>query len=194
MSIFVPNKRQRPKFIPRTSNEAKIPLMIMMIGIPGSGKSYFAKEISRKFHAIVHSSDNLRMKLFGNVYNSSNNIELFFELERRLRADLIEGNSVVYDATNINSSFRGSFLETLKTIECFKIAVCMTTSLEECIINNQKREDKVPEPEIYRMRNNMEVINNQEGFDKIIYINQYNYNELYKVVRQYGYSDNKGRT
>lgn len=177
MSIFVPNK-------------AKIPLIIMLIGIPGSGKSCFAREISQNLKVTTHSSDNLRLELFGSVNDMSRNTELFHELHSRIRADLMNGNSVVYDATNIHAKYRYEFLKTLNGINCFKIAVYMNTSLNKCLKNNNGRDHFVPEDRIHTMLDSLELPSIEEGFDKVVKIDEYKYDEFYEVMQSCGYTNN----
>ena len=50
--------------------EANVPLMIMLAGLPGSGKSTVAESIhtsgdNEKYKPVIHSSDGLRKELFG---------------------------------------------------------------------------------------------------------------------------------
>src|SRR5687768_8751827 len=40
------------------------PLIIMIVGLPGSGKSFFARQFSQTFGAPVISSDRLRTELY----------------------------------------------------------------------------------------------------------------------------------
>ena len=75
---------------------------IMMVGLPGSGKSLRAKNLAVKENAIIHSSDNLRQELFGDKNTQDNNEELFKELHRRIKHDLKGEQNVIYDATNIS--------------------------------------------------------------------------------------------
>lgn len=81
---------------------------IMMIGLPASGKSYKAETLSKLYNAHIHSSDKLRLELFGDENIQDKNNELFAELHRRIKKDLSVGKSVIYDATNISYKRRMS--------------------------------------------------------------------------------------
>ena len=91
--------------------------MIMMVGIQGSGKSTFAKNMK---DYVVHSSDELRKELFGSVNYQEKNNELFDELHKRIINDLKKGKNVIYDAMNISYKRRILFLEKLNNIACKK--------------------------------------------------------------------------
>ena len=82
---------------------------IMMVGLPGSGKSTAARELSIRENAVLHSSDDLREELFGNADSQYRNDLLFQELHKRINRDLTDGKSIVYDATNLSYKKRKTF-------------------------------------------------------------------------------------
>jgi len=125
---------------------------IMLVGISGSGKSTYSKlytDISMEFK--IHSSDALRAELYGNESIKGNNNELFSELHKRIISDLTNGKSVIYDACNLSCKRRMAFLQSIKKIDCYKECVVIATPYEQCLVNNCKRERKVPEDVIKRM-------------------------------------------
>lgn len=63
--------------------------LYMMIGLPASGKSTIAKEISESEGAVIVSSDEIR-KEFGDVNDQSQNVKVFKEAERRLKQNILE--------------------------------------------------------------------------------------------------------
>jgi len=140
---------------------------IMMIGLPASGKSYKAEELSKVYNAKIHSSDSLRYELFGDVNNHENNDVLFLELHKRIKNDLKNGNSVIYDATNITYKRRMSFLSEIRKFNCNKIAVIMATPYEECLKRNQSRDRVIPEYVIKKMYLNWNIPYWYEGWDDI---------------------------
>lgn len=139
----------------------------MMIGLPASGKSTKAQELSQEYNATVFSSDVLREELFNDVNDQSHNQELFVELHKRIKDRLKNGNNAIYDATNINYKKRMAFLAELKSIPCEKICVLMATPIDLCFKRNAERERKVPEHVIDRMYRNFDVPWYYEGWDKI---------------------------
>ena len=141
--------------------------LICLVGLPASGKSTIAKELSVKENAIIHSSDNLREELFGNVNECSKNNELFQELHRRIKQDLKASKNVIYDATNISYKKRKAFLEELKKINCQKICYLIATPYELCLKQNLTRERKVPEHVIKKMYLSFYIPQYYEGFNEI---------------------------
>ncbi len=83
-------------------------IFYMMVGLPGSGKSFFAEYV---YNAIVHSSDAIRAELLGDEGDQSQQNMVFTTLHERVLRDLADGKDVVYDATNINYKRRINFLK-----------------------------------------------------------------------------------
>lgn len=151
------------------------PIIIVMCGLPGSGKSTLAESIivtesNEEHKPIIHSSDVLRKELFGDEATQGDNNKLFTELHRRIKADLVTGNDVIYDATNISKKLRIQFLNELKNISCTPICLCMMTSYETCLKNNEKRDRQVPIEVVKRMQMNWQPPHYNEGFKEIKYI------------------------
>ena len=140
----------------------------MMCGLPSSGKSYKAAELSKQYNAEIFSSDVLRSELYGNVEDQEHNQELFTELHRRIKECLKSGKSAIYDACNINYKRRKSFLQDLNRIDCEKICVLVATPYEKCLKRNSERERKVPEHAIKRMYNSFNIPYWYEGWDDIV--------------------------
>lgn len=143
------------------------PKMILMIGLPCSGKSTKSKELAEKYNATIFSSDELRTEMFGDVNDQEHNQELFVELHKRIKDCLNSGKSAIYDACNINYKRRMAFLAELKNISCEKICVAMTTPVTVCRRRNEVRERKVPVHVITRMYKSFNIPYWYEGWDDI---------------------------
>ena len=61
----------------------------MMIGLPASGKSTIAKELSKSEDAVIVSSDEIRREL-GDINDQSQNTKVFEEVEKRLKQNIME--------------------------------------------------------------------------------------------------------
>ena len=150
------------------------PLFIMMVGLAGSGKSTIAQNIVIKnasgveLPPIVHSSDALQLKLYGDDKDQEHNGEVFAVLKTRIKDDLKNKKSVVFDATNLNKKQRVAFLAELKKIQCHKMCVCVMTPYETCLKLNSDRERQVPEHAIRRMYMNWTPPHQHEGFDEVV--------------------------
>lgn len=137
----------------------------IMIGVPGSGKSTFAKTLNCK----IVSTDDIREQINGNA-NSQENGNKVFNTAKQLITETIEaGQDVVFDAMNAKPAYRKDFLKLASN--CKKVAVVIDTPLDICKERNSKRERVVPEDVIDRnykiLHENLPKLD--EGFDEIIY-------------------------
>lgn len=162
------------------------PKMIMMCGLPASGKSTYSKELSEKYNATVFSSDALREELFGDINEQSRDQELFAELHKRIKDCLKNNQNAIYDACNRSYKRRMAFLDELKKIPCEKICVIMATPFERCLVNNANRDRTIPCYVIERMYKGFDVPFVYEGWDyiEVVYSNE-EYKNYYGTVNDF---------
>lgn len=83
------------------------PLLIMLYGFPGAGKSYFARQLCEHLQAAHVQSERLRGELFENPrYDNQENIIINQLSEYMLGEFLNAGVSVVYDMNAMRASQR----------------------------------------------------------------------------------------
>ena len=90
------------------------PKLTMLVGLPASGKSTYAKEKAEKERAVVCSSDVIRKELYGDENVQGDGNEVFNILHERVKELLSQGWDVIYDATNVKSKRRRAFLREIK--------------------------------------------------------------------------------
>ena len=90
-----------------------LPIFLMLIGIAGSGKSYWVKHNVPKDKFLVISSDNLRRELTGNVSDLSEDNIMWPLAKERIMEALSNGQNVILDATNVNGYYRRQFIKDL---------------------------------------------------------------------------------
>lgn len=88
---------------------ASLPALILMIGIPGSGKSTWISQ-NQSENTVVVSPDDIRRELSGNVSDQTQNAKVWFLVKERTSAALKAGKNVILDATNVASKSRKRFL------------------------------------------------------------------------------------
>ena len=90
--------------LPPASNQ---PGLVLTVGLPGSGKSTFARRLAPQIDAVILESDVLRRLLAGQpAHTAAENRLLFRALHRAAYALLKRGVSVIIDATSLKESDR----------------------------------------------------------------------------------------
>ena len=147
----------------------------LIVGIQGSGKSSFAKELSIKENIEIVSTDAIRKNNPG--------IEEYkvWEIVYKRMADLIKENKdCIFDATSITKKVRKRFFDSLKAYNVEVNADCyfLDTDVDICVERVSKRnmdenELYLPVDVIYSYKERLEIPSVDEGFNKIIVIKNY---------------------
>jgi len=133
----------------------KLPIFLMLIGIPGSGKSFWVKNNVKNRDFVVVSSDATRKQLTGNVSDLSRDEEMWELVKERVVENLSQGKNVLLDATNVNGFYRRQFIDGLPP--CKLQAKRFSIDLEEAKqrvkkdIEQKRDRSHVPMPVIERM-------------------------------------------
>ncbi|SET23917.1 AAA family ATPase [Paenibacillus sp. NFR01] len=83
----------------------------MLIGVPGSGKSHYAKACCKREKAVPVSTDAIRERLFGKESRQRNTYRVFGEAFTEIEHALSAGRNVVFDATNVTRERRLQFFK-----------------------------------------------------------------------------------
>ena len=148
------------------NNAREIYNLIMLIGLPGSGKSRFATEYERKHELVrIVSSDDIREE-YSLKYTAEDNETCFRVLKKRAKDYMKEGYTALIDATNIKIKDRINLLDELrpKDGELIAKAKFIFANYDTCIKRNESRDRKVPNEVITRMLENFNFPMLQEGF------------------------------
>lgn len=149
-------------------------LLIVMVGIQGSGKSTKAKELAKDIDGVILSSDDIRKE-----NPSWDNGKVFEYLYKEMNNYIKDGKNVILDATNTTLKSRRAIFDNLKFRADVKIyAWVMNTSYAECVgrvleRNKDKNSHKVPIEVVKRYRDSFQIPLTTEGFDDVV-MNTYN--------------------
>lgn len=144
-----------------------MPKFFMMVGLPGSGKSYEARRIAEKESAIIVSTDAIRAELFGSEDVQTEGGKVFELARKRVKAALAAGQNVIFDATNVSFKRRMSWTSEMRKLATEMIAVVMATPYTVCVERQGLRKRKVEEGVIRRMYHSFFVPYYFEDWDKI---------------------------
>lgn len=123
--------------------------LLMLKGLPASGKSTYAKELESKGWARVNKDD-IRKEFFPD-YTFKDEKEVVYMEDAEIIAELREGNNVVVDDTNFAPKHQQRLEKIAKEEDADFEVLFIDTPLEECIKRNRKRANNVPMEAILNM-------------------------------------------
>ena len=141
--------------------------LIILVGLPASGKSHWAQEnYGDKDDYKIMSSDSIREELFGDESIQEDNPRVFGWMRKRTVSNLKDGINVVYDATNISRKRRVAIMNESPKGTTFS-CVYFDTHPDDILKRNNKRNRQVPFKTIFNMYRNMQIPVKGEGFQSI---------------------------
>jgi predicted kinase len=139
-------------------------LVVLAIGLPGSGKSSWFK----RHNVVPLSSDLMRSLLFDDVREQRFQDLVFSNLRSMLKARLIARRPMNYvDATNLTPQERQHWIKLAKDYQYEVHAIFFDVPLEVCIERHQRRDRVVPDDVMRRMAAKLKPPTFEEGFAKI---------------------------
>lgn len=139
-------------------------VVVLAIGLPGSGKSSWFK----RHNIIPLSSDTLRAWLFDDPNEQRFQDLVFSNLRSMLKARLIARRPMNYvDATNLTPNERHHWIKLAKDYGYEVRAVFFDVPVEVCLERNRRRERAVEEEPMRRMAAKLKAPTFEEGFSKI---------------------------
>ena len=159
-----PEAAATPRTPPAPGGRAAKGVVVLAIGLPGSGKSSWFKR-----HKITPlSSDLLRGLLFDDPQEQRFQDLVFSNLRSMLKARLIARRPTNYvDATNLTPHERHNWIKLAKDFGYDVHAVFFDVPLEVCLERNQRRNRVVAEDVMRRMAGKLRAPTFEEGFSKI---------------------------
>jgi predicted kinase len=159
-----PQEPAVPAAVPAAAPRPPKGIVVLAIGLPGSGKSSWFK----RHNLTPLSSDMVRSLLFDDVREQRFQDLVFSNLRSMLKARLIAKRPMNYvDATNLTPQERQHWIKLAKDYNYEVHAVFFDVPLEVCIERHQRRDRVVPEDVMRRMAAKLKPPSFEEGFAKI---------------------------
>jgi predicted kinase len=148
--------------------------LYIAVGLPGSGKSTYAKNFIKGKDIEYLSSDSLRA-----VYGKSEEDQtvtplVFGHIKRKVDEFLKDGKNVLVDATSVNRRERSDYINSAKKYGAKVVAIVFKMDRQGLIDRNKKRGEQggrvVPDFVIDKMLAKFEEPSYSEGIDVMIYV------------------------
>jgi len=148
--------------------------LYITVGLPGSGKSTYAKNFIKDKDIEYLSSDSLRAVYGKDETDQSVTSIVFGHIKRKVDESLKDGKNVLVDATSVNRKERSDYINTAKKYGAKVVAIVFKMDRQGLIDRNKKRGEQggrvVPDFVIDKMLNKFEEPSYSEGIDVIIYV------------------------
>lgn len=159
----------------------------VLVGLPGSGKDYYAKSKANSETDVIISSDDIRAELYGSAECQDHPEIVFFEMFKRTCAAVREEKHIIYyNATNLNRKKRINLIKEFRKIfpDVTICATVITAPYDVCCKRNSERDRVVPDFAMERMYKSFNVPSTAEGFSYVIVRHNFEYNDntlIYKL-------------
>lgn len=142
------------------------PRFYLLVGIPGSGKTTYAR--TQLSHALRVSLDDFRLMLTGVAFERANERYVVTAAHATLRALLARARrwqrDIVLDATNVTRARRRLYVAMARRRSVPTIAVYLSCPLEVALVRNRQRPAAVPEHAVRRLHAALQPPSVDEGF------------------------------
>lgn len=127
-------------------------MIIIVAGLPGSGKSYFAERLASKIGALYIGSDKVRKSMDAmGQYSFEDKLQVYKEMVKILEENLNKYTNVVVDATFYLSAMRDLFLQAAENRGvpiCFMLIESSEQLMKERV--SRPREDSEADFAVYK--------------------------------------------
>ncbi|AMW28232.1 AAA family ATPase [Arthrospira platensis] len=148
--------------------------IVLIIGLPASGKSFIAERLSQgsRFQRWV-STDRIRQRLFGDESVQGPWLQIWAQICAELEQAVADMVDVIYDATNAQRRRRRDLIAQVRGFGFQSVGgLWVNTPLEVCLARNERRSRQVPQGVILQMYRQLTDAppSLNDGFDRLIEI------------------------
>ncbi|MDD5339100.1 MAG: ATP-binding protein [Dehalococcoidales bacterium] len=127
----IADARRLAQTFPNLPEPEARPAAVIVSGLPGTGKSFFCRQLAARLPFVILESDAIRKKLFANpTYSAAESAYLFRAIHCLMENFLQKGIPVILDATNLNRKHRERLYSIVDRNHAKVIIVQMKTPAE----------------------------------------------------------------
>lgn len=147
--------------------------LLLLSGLPGSGKSTWSRQYKRLHPSTkIVSSDEIRKEFFGTTANFSDEKRVWGTfLDRLKRFGQEEGAIVIADSTNLNNHYRRYYVDSTPEYD-HHVLVMFDIPASDCeLLNNQRTGDRrLPMEAMKRLESQFEPLDEEteKAFDEVV--------------------------
>ena len=147
--------------------------LILMCGVPASGKSTIAKKLSICLNNTpIVSMDDIREMLFGTRKCQKEGYLVYKLAVNKIIRLFSESDIVIFDATNRNAKARKQIIQDIQDcVDCCVYCIFVNTPLDVALDRNTNRDESIQVPPIVirRMYETLQPPTNEEYFYEKIF-------------------------
>lgn len=106
--------------------------LVMMVGLPRSGKTTFIEKVLNDDKYIVLSSDKLRLSLYNERFNKEFEKEMWEIFHQMFKYFISTERSIIIDSTNLDYNVRKFYIDIAKQNSYDTYIININTSIETC--------------------------------------------------------------
>jgi tRNA uridine 5-carbamoylmethylation protein Kti12 len=157
--------------------------IILVCGLPGSGKSVFSKQyfaesgrdrVNRKeIHRLLYEMIHFGKRWTETEFDALDE-HLVKHVERKIIEQLLQTKQkVLVDNTSVSASSRKSYVAIAQQMHKTIGAIFLYTSPATCLQRNREREDPVPDMVISNLAAAIDLPRAEEGFKEVLVLKDY---------------------
>ncbi|MBI4233741.1 MAG: ATP-binding protein [Chloroflexi bacterium] len=110
--------------LPPLPEPAARPVFVVVVGLPGTGKSYLSQRLAARIPVVILETDRLRKALWpAPTYTATESARLFRACHQLVERLLVRGASVLLDATNLVEAHRERLYHIAERLNCKLVLV-----------------------------------------------------------------------
>ena len=161
--------------------------LIVLSGVPGSGKSYFSASFkkAKNKHVYIISSDQLRASILGNQRDLSEDEliwKIYYSLVKTYSID--QEGIVILDATHSKKVYRLDNIKPFKSLYNQIDLICFKLDKELVLAQNKDRENPIPRDNLLKLIDTFEMPDDEEKafYDHVDIIKDH---DIDKIISRY---------